>query len=66
MERQFGDSTWDTHANHKGDWCLYESHTCQIKTGCVNCEIHLQIQKKWHSKQLAELDRIFSQNAKLN
>jgi hypothetical protein len=38
MERQFGDSTWDIYANHKGDWCLYESHTCQIKTGCVNCD----------------------------
>ena len=65
MERQFGDSTWDIYANHKGEWCLYESHTCQ-EGRCVDCEIHQQIQKKWRSKQMAELDRIFSQNAKLN
>ena len=59
MERQFGDSTWDTHANHKGDWCLYESHTCQ-EGRCVDCEIHVVMQERWHVRQLAELNRIFS------
>ena len=60
MERQFGDSTLDTHANHKGEWCLYESRLCQESLGCNRCQIHIDMQEKWHVRQLAELNRIFS------
>jgi hypothetical protein len=59
MESRFGDACWDIYENHKGDWCLYESHTCQ-EGRCADCFIHQTVKEKWHKKQLAELDKIFS------
>ena len=48
MEQQFGEASWDIYACHKGDWCLYKSQLCQIKTGCVNCGIYIEVNEKFN------------------
>jgi len=65
MNEKFGDPCWDIYANHKGEWCLHESHTCQ-EGRCIDCCIYRNTEKKWHERQLAVLDRMFSQGSKMN
>ena len=47
LEWSFGDDSWNIYANHKGNWCLYESKLCQESLGCNRCPIYINAKEKF-------------------
>ena len=46
LEWSFVDDSWDIYANHKGNWCLYESKLCQ-EGRCVDCLTYINAKEKF-------------------